>query len=170
MKLSPHFSLAEMTKSATGESKGLKNEPNATELVNIRYTAGCAELVRSILGNVPISITSCFRSDAVNKAVGGSATSAHRYGLAIDMTASKYGTPYEIANKLVASKLVFDQIIVEFPDANNNGGAWLHIGFANPANRASVRKQCLTATKLNRKTTYRQGFHDYTSAKKNGWI
>ena len=154
MQLTEHFSLEEMTTSATATRQGLSNVPGADELENIRYTAGRMEVVRDLLG-VPIIVLSCFRAEAVNKAVGGSPTSAHRYGLACDFRAPKYGDVRVICRKLQDAKLRglidFDQLICEFPDT----GGWVHIGFRRST--AANRGQVLTARKENGRTNYVSG-------------
>lgn len=66
-QLSPHFSLAEMTTTSTG----IPNVPTGVLLQNLTYTAQQMEKVRQILGGNPIQINSAYRSDAVNRAVGG---------------------------------------------------------------------------------------------------
>lgn len=81
MKLSPHFSLAEMTTT----SQPYLNAPNAAEIG--RLSALCysvLEPLRAELG-FPLAVTSGFRSATVNAAVGGSTTSQHRSGDAADV-------------------------------------------------------------------------------------
>lgn len=154
MQLSEHFSLEEMTTSAAATRLGLPNVPDSNELENIRYTAGRMEVVRTLLG-VPITVLSCFRADAVNKAVGGAATSAHRDGLACDFRAPKFGDVRAICRTLQEAKrsglIDFDQLICEFPDS----GGWVHIGFRRGA--TANRGQVLTARKENGRTAYVSG-------------
>ncbi|MBI3146478.1 MAG: ATP-binding protein [Pseudogulbenkiania sp.] len=154
MRLTEHFSLEEMTTSAMATRQGLSNVPGADELENIRYTAGRMEVVRDLLG-VPISVLSCFRAEAVNQAVGGSPTSAHRYGLACDFRAPAFGDVRAICRKLNVARqqglIDFDQLICEFPDT----GGWVHIGFRRSA--AANRHQVLTARKENGRTAYVSG-------------
>ena len=77
-QLSPHFKLSEMLDSGTGRSKGLSNEPSAEVLANLRKLCNEAlEPIRALIG--PMHVNSGYRSDAINKAVGGSTTSAHSY-------------------------------------------------------------------------------------------
>jgi zinc D-Ala-D-Ala carboxypeptidase len=149
--LSTHFSLAEMTVTSTG----LANQPNAVELSNLQYTTLQMERVRLLLNSVPVIVHSAFRSLAVNRRVGGSETSAHVRGLAVDFTAPKYGSPRLIVETLSKSKVPFDQLILEMPNAGNNyNGAWVHIGFVRTG---TPRRQVLTAYKLNGRTTYVSG-------------
>src|SRR5690606_25284898 len=113
MKLSKHFTLEELTRSATAQRLGLENSPTVRELANLMRLAAVLEDVRRALGHRPILVTSGFRSEAVNKAVGGSATSAHRLGLAADFTCPTFGAPLAICEAIAASDIEFDQLIHE---------------------------------------------------------
>jgi putative chitinase len=130
-QLSKHFSLAEMTTTSTG----LANVPRGVQLQNLTYTALQMERVREILGT-PIQINSGFRSDAVNRAVGGVTTSAHSFGFAVDFVSPAFGTPYEICKKLIEAGMKFDQLIHE-------KRRWVHIGFGL-SKGISLRQQVLT--------------------------
>lgn len=144
-RLSPHFYLSEMTISAAAARAGVSNVPPAPTLAIMRQTAQRMEEVRRLLGNKPIIITSCYRSPQVNALVGGSKTSAHMTGYAVDFTCPKFGTPSEVAAHLAKHLRGYDQIIEEF-------GQWVHVGFG-PGQRA----QKLTARKVAGRTVYRQG-------------
>ena len=154
MNLTQHFTKEELIRSATATSKGIKNTYTEEELINMVWTATQMEIVRKILGNNPISVSSCFRNKVVNKLVGGSVSSAHCYGLAVDFTCSKFGNTRQVCEALIAAQkqgeVEFDQLIMEFPPAG-----WVHIGF----NQYGVgqRKQVLTAKKLNGTTKYYEG-------------
>lgn len=146
-QLTKNFSLAELTRSQTAIRKGLENKPDADALRNLVTLAGTMELVRAALG-VPVHVLSGYRSPAVNAAVGGSPTSAHRFGLACDFTAPSFGTPYQIVDKLQKAGIPFDQLIHEF-------GEWVHIGLAKDPK--TYRKQVLTAKRVDGKTRYLSG-------------
>lgn len=110
-KLSPNFSLAELTRSTEAFVKGLDNSPGPPEhLANLRLTALGLEMVRVIVGK-PVNVTSGYRSPAVNAAVGGTPTSAHALGLAADITVPGL-TAIELA-RLLEQKLPYDQLILE---------------------------------------------------------
>lgn len=82
--LSPNFSLAELTVSTTAERLRLQNIPGPAELRELgRLASTVLEPLRTRFG--PLRITSGFRSGAVNEAVGGSSTSEHRNGRAVDL-------------------------------------------------------------------------------------
>ena len=85
MRLSPHFTLEEMTASDTARKLGICNKAPSGIVKNLGYLANnLLEPLRSLLGK-PILITSGYRCEELNKAVGGSATSQHRYGQAVDI-------------------------------------------------------------------------------------
>lgn len=131
-QLTPNFTLAEFLASDTATRKGLQNIPDAKALIAIRTCAAPGmQRVRDCLG-VPISITSGYRSPLVNRAVGSSSTSQHLSGNAVDFKAPAFGTPLEIARKLVANKLRigFDQLIQE--------GGWVHISWVPTGARGQV--------------------------------
>ena len=154
MKITENFSLAELTRSDTAKRRGLSNTPNEHELGNITKTAEELEKIRAYIA-APIVVSSCFRSEAVNRAVGGSKTSAHRYGSAADIDAVGYTSP-QLAEKILEMRdkglITFDQLILEFPE--RGAGAWVHIGFRW---HSLMRNQVLTAKKVKGKTAYLQG-------------
>lgn len=122
VKLSDHFTLAE----ACVTSTGISNVPPTHILSNMLHTALKMEDVRKLLDSNPIRVNSWYRSEKVNRAVGGSSTSQHTKGEAVDFTCEGYGTPYEICQKLSQHKLAlrFDQLIYE--------GTWVHVSFLIP--------------------------------------
>jgi putative chitinase len=128
MKLSPNFTLAELTRTDTG----LDNNPaNANEWANLKQLAMNLEHVRAIIGK-PVIITSAFRSEAVNRKVGGSLTSHHRLGLAADFVIRGM-TVFEVVSILTNSWLHFDQLI------NEQDKGITHISFAH-----LLRREVLT--------------------------
>lgn len=129
-QLSRYFSLAEMTTTSTG----LSNKPDAQQLARLTATAQAMDEVRKLLGH-PIRVNSGFRSAAVNRAVGGSPTSAHALGYAVDFVCPKFGDPMAICRAIVASGIKFDQLILEAP--NSATGGWVHLSF-DPRMRRSI--------------------------------
>lgn len=124
-KLSSYFSLAEMTTTSTG----LNNTPNNQQLAILTNTAQAMDAVRKLLGS-PIRVNSGFRSAAVNRKVGGSPTSAHALGYAVDFVCPAFGDPMAICRAIVASGIKFDQLIME-------KNRWVHISF-DPRMRQQV--------------------------------
>ena len=128
MLLSPHFTLAELT---TTTHVGIDNTPPPAIVGNLAITAAGLERIREILGNLPLTISSGYRSRALNAAVGGVTNSAHLTGWAADFTCPAFGEPLAVCRRLAASPLKFDQLIEE--------GTWVHVSFA-----PTMRHQLLT--------------------------
>lgn len=95
-----------------------------------------------------ITISSFYRSQKVNSAVGGAVTSQHTLGQAADITGSG-----KLTNKMIfdyiKNTLEYDQIIWEFGTDKNP--AWVHVSY-----RINPRKQALRSIKQNGKTRYIQ--------------
>lgn len=146
-KLSDHFTWQEMTVSATAARLGMKNVPPAVVQDTLILTADYMERVRTLLGNRPIIVLSGYRSPAVNRAVGGSASSAHMSGHAVDFICPGFGSARQVALHLakVLPPDSYDQIIEEFDQ-------WVHIGWG-----PRKRGQQLTARKVKGKTVYTPG-------------
>jgi uncharacterized protein YcbK (DUF882 family) len=125
--LTEHFTLEEFTDSQTAARKGIRNMPSdhSRERKNIQRTAETLEKVRAILGDKPILVSSGYRSHQVNAAVGGSNSSAHVYGLAVDFTCPGFGTPIEICKAIEPhmKDLGIDQLIHEYK-------TWVHLGLS----------------------------------------
>ena len=110
MSITPHFTLTELTRSEAAERLALSNQPGAEHLSNLRLAALGMEMVRLIVGR-PIRVTSGYRAPAVNRAVGGTPTSAHALGYAVDFIVPTLGLA-ETARMLVG-RLPYDQLIYE---------------------------------------------------------
>jgi len=152
VKLSNYVSLAEVTKSDTAKRKGIDNTPTAEHLENLKTI--CVEVfdkVREHFG-VPIYISSGYRSAALNKAIGGSKTSDHNLGRALDLDQDFRGngvTNMQVF-EFIKDNLEFDQLIAEFQRADGDF-EWIHVGYRKGANR----KQILVAYKEGTKTKYK---------------
>ena len=129
MQLTPHFTLAELTASSTARRLGLSNAPPPELMPRLVRTAEMLERIRSTL-NAPIIVTSGYRAQAVNKAVGGVTSSDHAQGHAADIVAPLYGTPTQIARTLapLVSVLGIGQLILE----GIKGKQWVHVSTRVP--------------------------------------
>ena len=127
MRLTEHFTLEELTHSDLAARKGLNNDPNSAVYDNLCRLADLLEQVRKCLGK-PISISSGYRSEQVNKLVGGQPNSQHLFGCAADIKVSGM-TPDEIVKAIIQSEIQYDQLIREFCDGKGNG--WVHISVTN---------------------------------------
>ncbi len=140
-QLTPHFTLAELTVSPTAKRLGLPNTPTAEHIANMKYCCEkILEPVRAKFG--PVQVNSSYRSPAVNKAVGGSKTSQHVNGQAIDFEVP--GVDNKKVADWVADNLEFDQVILEFYTAGDKNSGWVH---ASIKKEGGNRRQRLIAKK-----------------------
>jgi len=122
VNLSPHFTLAELTRTGSG----LLNEPNTTHIENLR--ALCEELLeplRAALG-APVRVTSGYRNARVNARIGGSKTSRHMLGLAADIKSGAGDAEHILRVLHQLDLLELDQAIGYDPAY----GGHVHIGLA----------------------------------------
>lgn len=151
MQLSPHLSLAEMVRSSTAKRRGIRNLPTPEALVNMKILAEkIFEPVRQHFG-VPIYVTSGYRCKALNDAIGGSPTSQHMQGEAmdIDMDGTTNGVTNAMIFNYIRNNLEFDQLIWEFGNSSNPD--WVHVSYES---KGVQRKQVLLARKVNGRTKY----------------
>jgi hypothetical protein len=132
MQLTEHFTLAEATHSDAASRYGIDNTPPDRHLSNILHTAQRMEQVRKVLGGKIILVSSWYRSPELNRAIGGSMSSAHTKGLAVDFTCPDFGSVLDVCVAIRDSDIVFDQLIYEY-------GRWIHFGLcACPQPRRQV--------------------------------
>jgi hypothetical protein len=151
MKLSEHLDLSEVTRSDMAKRKGISNQPTPEHLENFKKLAeNIFEPIRKHFG-VPIHISSGYRSKALNTAIGGSLTSQHCTGEAIDidMDGSTKGVTNKMVFDYIKANLNFDQLIFEF--GTKDAPDWVHVSFES---NGKQRKQVLRAIKSGGKTSY----------------
>ena len=143
-RLSPHFTLAEMCKTSAKTADG--NIPSHVHIENLRRLCGWLEMLRSEWnrrygeGNDPIIINSGYRSEAVNKAVGGVKGSNHLTGCAADIRVADIEQTLRYAVILLDisddSREDFDELLLE---RSPRGTYWLHFAVRPSDNRRRVR-------------------------------
>ena len=138
MKLSQHLDLSEVTRSESAKRNGISNMPTKEHIANFMLLAEkIFEPIREHFG-VPIRISSGYRSKELNEKIGGSSTSQHSSGEALDIDMD--GT--SISNKqifdYIKDNLEFDQLINEF------NYSWVHVSYKSTGKQ---RKQILEAYK-----------------------
>jgi zinc D-Ala-D-Ala carboxypeptidase len=138
LRLTPHFTLAQLIHSKTATKKGIDNTPPKKIIRNLKQLAGGLEEVRGLLG-YPLMISSGYRCKALNSAVGGSETSQHVQGLAADFVCRQFGSPYRICKKIADSDLDFDQLIHEYGKFKKE--QWIHLSFG-PKSRRQILTIC----------------------------
>lgn len=114
MKLTEHFSLSELEVTSTG----LVNKiPDFNTLQNLYDICLSLEFIRASIAlrakkDLPIRITSGYRSSEVNKAVGGVSNSAHLKGCAVDITCDDFDLLLKAIDDVRQYRVDFDQIII----------------------------------------------------------
>lgn len=144
MRLSQHFTLAELTASQHAARRGIDNTPDETSMIALtELCRNVLDPLRDALG-VPVVVNSGYRSPRVNKAVGGSKNSQHMLGEAADIIVPGVAVGVVVA-KLTELKLPFDQLIDEF-------GAWVHVSHRQAGQN---RRAVLTARLVDGRPVYR---------------
>lgn len=122
-----YFTIEELTKSDTAKKRGIVNVPSETERLNLIALVGAVlDPLRERYGR-PIYVNSGYRCAALNKAVGGVATSQHVKGEAADISGGSKRENRRLAKLIVEMGLPFDQLIDE------QDYAWLHVSFRRTA-------------------------------------
>jgi hypothetical protein len=147
--LSKYATLEECSKSVTASRLGIDNNPPVEVRDNLR--AVCTKIFdpcREFIGG-PLGISSGYRSPKLNKAVGGSKTSEHMLGQALDIDCDTFGNGTNAALfHFIKDNLEFNQLIWEFGTDKNP--EWVHVSYS----RLHNKKQILKASKVNGKTVY----------------
>ena len=149
--ISKHISDKEGVYSNTAIRRGIVNTPNDKQLYNMKMVAKqIFEPLRSYVGG-PIKINSFFRSPELNTAIGGSSSSQHCKGQAIDLDDTFGRCTNAEMYEFIKNNLDFDQLIWEFGDEENP--AWVHVSYVSEEKN---RNRCLLAYKdENKKTRYK---------------
>ena len=129
------FTLRELTKSDTAIRKGIKNAPSKLEESNlIALVENILDPLREAYGK-PIIVTSGYRCEELNRLIGGSKTSQHRSGQAVDIR-TIIDTPEEnkkLYDLIIKLNLPFDQLIDE------HNFDWVHVSYS-PKHRKQTLK------------------------------
>lgn len=138
-----YFTIKELCVSAS--HPGLVEIPKqwSPEYANlVKLVDTVLDPLREKLGR-PVRVTSGYRPEQLNKAVGGSPTSAHRYALAADInTGNGSSDNISIVSTMLENSLPYDQIIIEYPSFDKDGSIisakWIHIGLSKTTNRKQL--------------------------------
>ena len=124
MRISTNFTLGELCKSNTATRRGIDNNPNPEIIRNLQLlTNNILQKIRDKVGKVRVN--SAYRSQILNRTIGGARKSSHIKGQAADIIIVRDG---KIENKIIFDAVIelnldFDQMIWEF------GGRWIHISY-----------------------------------------
>lgn len=123
MKKIKYFTLAELLNSSTAKRLNIDNTPTFDVVDNLNRLASYLDDIRTKYGK-PITVTSGFRSIALNKAVGGVANSQHTKGLAADLVC----TDMEKLVSIIRETGEYDQLITEHRKGSKS--YWVHVSVA----------------------------------------
>ena len=149
-KLSANFSMKEFVASSTAKRRGIDNNPS------LQHAEAALELFENIVQPIrdhfgtSIFLSSGYRSDALNKAIGGSKTSQHSKGEAVDIDMDdRKGPENEDVFHYIRENLPFDQLIWEFGDSKRPD--WVHVSYKKGGPQ---RGQILAAKRNSKGKTY----------------
>ena len=133
LRLSPHFTLGELTKTSIKTEDG--NIPSRVVIENLRNLCeNWLEALRQAQG--PLIINSGYRSPEVNKLAGGAPTSNHLTGCAVDIHVSGFEQAVRYASILLdisdGTKRDYDELFIE---KNKTGSHWIHFAVRPKDNR-----------------------------------
>ena len=151
MKLSNNLSVKEVMKSNTAKRFGIDNRPTIEHLQNLKAIAlNIFQPARNHFKK-PIFVSSGYRSEDLNEKIGGSKTSQHSKGQALDLDAHTFGglTNKELFD-FISEHLEFDQIIWEF--GTDEEPDWVHVSYVSSGIN---RGESLKAYKANGVTKYK---------------
>jgi len=149
MKLSEHLELSEVIRSESAKRRGISNMPTEEHIKNLKLIA--EKVFEPIRANFrqPIRISSGYRSQTLNAAIGGATRSQHSTGEALDIDMDGTALSNKEIFNFIKERLPFDQLIWEF--GNEHNPDWVHVSYRADSNQ---RKQVLRAIKENGKTKY----------------
>ena len=145
-QLSPHFSLAELTRTA----QPFANDPGPLEIGKL--TTLCEKVLEPVRVHFgAVTVNSGYRSPRVNAAVGSKPTSQHMLGEAADIEVA--GVTNVGLAQWIKANLAFDQLILEAYRPGVAGSGWVHVSYRT----GRLRQQCLTMTLGSHGPAYVQG-------------
>lgn len=140
-----YFSIGELCRSNVADLKGIPNHPKTIHKMNLeKLIVNVLDPIRTLYGK-PVYVNSGFRSETLNKVVGGARNSQHMEGKAADITA---GNPKD--NKKLWDVILFlqqegdidfDQLINEKPVYVKGVGecpSWIHVSYNEDNNRGQI--------------------------------
>ena len=134
MNLTRNISLEELTTSQTATMLKINNTPTPEIIENLKVVAAQVQKVRDHFGK-PLIISSGYRSEKLNSAIGGARNSQHTKGEAIDIQSTNGYTNADIFN-YIKNNLDFDQLIWEY--GTRKEPKWVHISYKKSGNRKQI--------------------------------
>lgn len=147
MKLSPNFTLSEMTTSRYADRHGIDEQFDPPQNIIDSLKTLCEKTLqplRDAIGSA-IAVTSGYRCPEVNRAIGGSPSSFHRLGMAADIKLYMGG---QVKNSLLFKTLIengipFTELIWEF--GTEVEPSWVHVAFSPTDSRRMIKHAIRTS-------------------------
>ena len=124
-----HFTIEELYASRKAKELGIDNKPTIQKMINLVYLAAYVLEPLRVAMNEPITISSGYRCEKLNKAVGGVYNSQHMKGQAADLCIDGDIEKGRRWFNYIKDHLLFDQLIWEH---NAAGVYWVHVSFVFP--------------------------------------
>lgn len=124
-----HFTIEELYASRKAKELGIDNKPTIQKMINLVYLAAYVLEPLRVAMNEPIVISSGYRCEKLNKAVGGVYNSQHMKGQAADLCIDGDIEKGKRWFNYIKDHLLFDQLIWEHDAA---GVYWVHVSFVFP--------------------------------------
>ena len=134
MNLTRNITLEELTTSQTATRLKINNTPTPEIIENLKVVAAQVQKVRDHFVK-PLIISSGYRSEKLNSAIGGARNSQHTKGEAIDIQSTNGYTNADIFN-YIKNNLDFDQLIWEY--GTRKEPKWVHISYKKSGNRKQI--------------------------------
>lgn len=148
MNISEHFTLDQLTKSQTASRKGIAEQFTPSDIIIAELKELCTNVLERVLLIFPnLTISSGYRSIALNSAIGGANSSQHTKGQAADLQINN-ASNITIAKAVLSAGIGFDQMIIEFGTLEKPD--WIHLSY----NKEHNRGQILRAEIIGGKTVY----------------
>jgi zinc D-Ala-D-Ala carboxypeptidase len=139
MRISKHFTLDEVTKSATAEKEGIHN------ILPVQFYFQVSAVAHQILEPIraeygAFSPTSWYRCPELNnhKEIRGSSNSQHMKGEAADVKIN--GVPTKVLADWISRNLEYDQLILERYNEDEPYSGWVHISYKTSKNRMEYKR------------------------------
>lgn len=124
-----HFTIEELYASETAKRLCIDNKPSVQKMINLVYLAAYVLEPLRVAMNEPVRISSGYRCEKLNKAVGGVYNSQHLKGQAADLCIDGDMAKGRRWFNYIRDHLSFDQLIWEH---DRSGTYWIHVSFVYP--------------------------------------
>lgn len=127
-----YFTLNELIRSTTARSRAIPNIPPPHVIERLEALVDeVLDPIREAWGH-PLRVNSGYRSEPLNRAVGGKPASQHLTGDAADITAGSRDANRRLFEMIRGSRIPFDQLIDE------SAYRWIHVSRSTRPRRQAL--------------------------------